>query len=523
MALIPISPAGALGLNTDISAQELPLLAWTKIQNLRTRNAALERMPKEQVIYGTPTIESCFALFVKGQGMENLWLYAGTSKVYCASSSGHTDITRSSGGDYNTTFRARWNGGVLAGVPVLTNGVDVPQMWLNPTSAQKLANLTAWDATERCEVISPFKNYLVALNITKSGVNYPTLVKWSHPADPGTPPPSWDETDPTKDAGEYPLSETPGAVVDQLSMRDINVIYKKDSVWGMQYIGGEFIFRFFKIFDQFGIPSRGFMCQVDKARHLVCSGTDLLVHDGQQYTSIATDRVRKYLRNIPEDSYAYCFMVSYQLQSEAWFCWRYDQSLESCDRALVWNWKDNSFTERILSPSYHHIAAGPVGSEALGIGTWDSDSGTWADDTTVWNDASAFPETAKLFGSGTSLLYLVDSGIGDSTECIAERQYLGTPLKTGQPPDISSYKFCRRVWPRLTADTALDVEITLGSSDEIGGVITWKTPVTFSVGVDKKMDCTLSGRCFAIRIRSQAAGIWRLHGIDWDVDLLGEM
>jgi hypothetical protein len=396
-------------------------------------------------------------------------------------------------------------------------------MWLNPSPATKLTALTAWDANERCAVISPFKNFLVALDITKSGVNYPTLVKWSHPADPGLAPVSWDETDPTKDAGEYPLSETPGAVVDQLSMRDTNVIYKKDSVWGMQYIGGTYVFRFYKIFDQFGIPSKGFVCQVDKARHLVCTGVDLFLHDGQQYQSVADAKVRQYLRRIPEDSYAYCFMVANQLLSEAWFCWRYDQSLESCDRALVWNWQDNSFVERILSPSFHHIATGPVGSEALGIGTWASDTETWANDTTVWNDASAFPETTKLFGSGTSLLYLMDSGIGDSTESVLERTYLGPPLKVGQPPDISSYKFCRRIWPRFTADTAVAVEITLGVSDEIGGAITWKTPKMFNIGVDSKVDCTLAGRCFSIRIRSTVSGIWRLHGIDWDVDLLGEM
>ena len=42
---------------------------------------------------------------------------------------------------------------------------------------------------------SPVQNYLIALDLTKSGTRYPHMVKWSAAADPGTVPASWDETD----------------------------------------------------------------------------------------------------------------------------------------------------------------------------------------------------------------------------------------------------------------------------------------------------------------------------------------
>lgn len=43
-----------------------------------------------------------------------------------------------------------------------------------------LATLPGWGATDVAAVVRPYKNFLIALNITKGAVNYPHMVKWSH-------------------------------------------------------------------------------------------------------------------------------------------------------------------------------------------------------------------------------------------------------------------------------------------------------------------------------------------------------
>jgi hypothetical protein len=69
------------------------------------------------------------------------------------------------------------------------------------------ANIPAWNANWRAAALRSYKSFLIALNVTKAGVNFPSLVKWSDVAPNNVAPTTWDETDTTKLAGENPLSQ----------------------------------------------------------------------------------------------------------------------------------------------------------------------------------------------------------------------------------------------------------------------------------------------------------------------------
>ena len=130
----------------------------------------------------------------------------------------------------------------------MTNGVDDPQYWSLtngiPLSNTKMVDLNDWPASTECKSIRAFRSFLIALNISKSGVNYPRLVKWSTEAATQTTPTSWDETASAVDAGEYELADTKGDILDGLQLQDKFMIYKEDATYSMAYIGTPFIFSF---------------------------------------------------------------------------------------------------------------------------------------------------------------------------------------------------------------------------------------------------------------------------------------
>ena len=127
---------------------------------------------------------------------------------------------------------------------------------------------------------------MVAMDVTKSGIRDKRLVKWSHPAPAGSFPTSWDETDTTKDTGEVHLGETEGAILDSLTLRDVNLIYKDDSIHGMQHVGGIGIFRFFQIFGEYGALGKNCVVQFEAGKHLVFGRDDVFVHDGLVGTTL---------------------------------------------------------------------------------------------------------------------------------------------------------------------------------------------------------------------------------------------
>ena len=181
---------------------------------------------------------------------------------------------------------------------------DDPQLWNPVSSSQLLIDLPNWPASTECRIMRSYKNFIIALDVTKSGTRDRRLVKWSHPAAAGTFPNSWDETDTTKDTGEYHLGETEGAILDSLTLRDVNVIYKDDSIWGMQHIGGLLIFRFFKMFGEYGSLGKNCAVEFEAGKHLVFGRDDVFVHDGNQMQTVLRGKTRANIFNQMETSEA---------------------------------------------------------------------------------------------------------------------------------------------------------------------------------------------------------------------------
>jgi hypothetical protein len=276
------------------------------------------------------------------------------------------DITRGAGagGAYSTTSSENWTGTVIGGVLVMTNGVDVPQYWELisgvPATVQKMQNLNNWTSTIECKSMRSFRSFLVALNVTKSDVNYPGLVKWSTEAGLQTTPTSWDETSAIVDAGEYELADSKGDILDGLPLADTFMIYKEDSTYTMTYVGTPFIFSFRQLSPTIGALAKNCVVAYPKG-HAIFGNGDFYINDGRTLQPILPPKLRSYVfSTIDGEALKKSFVVADYGRSEILFCFVVDGGLTiSCDKAIVWNYNTNTFTIRDL-PDLGHMGYGNI-------------------------------------------------------------------------------------------------------------------------------------------------------------------
>lgn len=520
MPMFPISPAGQYGLITDVPSHETPLNSWSNCQNMHFLEGSAEKVLGYRELFAGAPIAPYFLTTVRPVTGTAFWVYAGATAVYAFDSS-HNNITRASGA-YTS---ANWQGDVMNGLLYLNNGVDKPQIWSPAVNTQLLIDLPNWPATTRAAVIRNFKNFMIALDVTKVAVRDSRLVKWSHPASAGSYPSSWDETDPTKDAGEYSMAETEGQLLDCMPLRDINVIYKDDSIWGMSFVGGLDIFRFFNLFRNVGAISKNCMKEFTTGQHIVFARDDVYVHDGQNIQAVIRGKLRRRIYdNIDNTNIMNSYLAVDTANTEVWICFP-ETGHTYPSLALVWNWKSNTTGFRDL-PDAVAISRG-IADATAGSDAWSSDSLPWSSDSSGWGQTMANPSQTRLVMAlpGTSKFQglLPDTNDADGVAFTAslEKTGIGIPFKEGQPPDFSSMKFFRGIWPKITGTTGGVVQIRMGVHNDFNIAPTWGAWQDYTIGTTTKIDYRGSGRLGAVAFRSTTAISWKLQGYSLDVEYAG--
>ena len=512
MSIVKVPAVGQYGVNRDLSAHELPVNAWTNASNIRFVDGMASQVLGYKELYPSASVVPFHLLPVDVAGIRT-WIYAGEAKMYSVTNGNvHTNITRQTTGvdvDY-TAVRNSWTSSVLGGIPILNNGFDAPQMWALTGKATALTN---WPASTTAASMRAYKNSLIALNVTKTGTNYPYMVKWSHAADAGTVPVTWDVTDASKDAGEYDLSEGYDTIVDGLPLRDSFIIYKQSSIWRMDYTGGVFVYRFQKIISNQGALARNCAAEVN-GQHFVFSNSDCIIHDGQTASSVLDKQTRRDLfLQINSSKADQCFVFVNRMFNEVFACFP-SLGSETCDRALVWNYIDKTVSFRDL-PNINHAETGPVDDSENT--TWDTDSGTWDDDATPWNSTSAsLNRTLSLMASEDQKLFLLDSTYtndGAAITSVLERK----GLSLGEP---EAMKLIRGVRPRIYGDNGY-VNVQVGYGNTPYEEPTYNTAVPFYVNSTVSVDSFVTGRYMAIKFTNGTATNWRLDSYDVDVQKAG--
>jgi hypothetical protein len=500
-------PVGG-GIVADEVPQEKPDGTWDTGSNVRFRDGYLRKTEGYTTTLTAPASASYHIAPYQANG-SRYWIHNTLTGTFADDGTVKTTIT---GAASTGTADNRFVSTVLGGVYVQTNEADPPKYW---GGSGALATLTGWTATHRCKSIRSFKYYLIALNVTKGATTYPHMVKWSDAAEPGSIPASWDETDATKDAGEFDLSETTDAIVDGLALGDTFIVYKERSMYGLMYVGGNAIFRQVRLPGDYGILAPNCVQNTPRGHVVLTSGPDIVIHQGGQPTSILERKMRNWLASNMDPTYlGRSFMVANHIRSEVWTCFP-AVGATVCTKALIWNYTEDTFAIVNL-PNLTAGAFGPLAT--LSGGTWDSDTGTWDSDTTTWDETSVALDRRVITTGTGSLIYLMDEGdtfAGSEISASVER----TDMTFGNP-DLR--KLVRGVRLRVDAAAGVELSVQVGATDDPEVAPTWATAVPYVVGTTFQAHTLVSGRFIGLRISSVGSGAWRIKTEGFDIVPLGE-
>lgn len=530
MTIVRFDSVGGAGIIKDVNPYELAPEAWSEGQNVRFRYGRVHKFLGHQAVFGSASVAPYWLLPVQTP-TTHYWVYGGLTKVYTTDMSTHFNITRQTAGvdvDYAATADKKWNGCVLNGVPILNNGVDVPQMWTPVSGSQRLAALSNWPAGVTANIVRGFKNYLLALDVTEAGTRNSRLLRWSHPADPGAVPASWDYTDTTKDAGRVEMSDTPGALLDSVPLLGVNVLYKEDAIYLMQYVGGTFVFRFDKILPRMGgLLATHCACELN-GLHFVATQNDIIVHNGREPRSLLDGKRRQQYTSqgfIDQTYKQRSFVVANAAKDEVWFCFP-ENGHSQPNRAWVFG-GNGTIGDRNLAYDCAFADVGIVNPSAAAT-TWDSMSGTYDTQARIWDLRTYDPTMSSLVlarSDGTNQLYWADQTnqfAGTSFTAYAERTGLsvtGRDRLGNWKADPTTVKFVRRIVPRVRSNGALNVYV--GAQYNKDGAVTWDGPHSFDPATDQEVLCSVTGRFLAVRFESTGNTWWELDGYDLDVEIVG--
>ncbi|WP_422023370.1 hypothetical protein [Pyruvatibacter mobilis] len=385
MPTIPVRNLGAVGLVTDIPPYDLPPNAWSVADNVRFDDNSVFRAPIFRRVLDLP--KTPLHLFPKTPetGYDSAAIYYEDGSVVSYANGNLADALDVAVSP--VTGRAPVTSAFLSQVEYLNKTNTVP-LYRDPSMVD-FDVLPNWDPTWRCRALRSFKDYLVALGITKNGIEHPTTVKWSDLALAGQVPGSWDATDPTKSAGETPLAKIKTSIVDGGELGDRFIIYARDQVWTMEESGNTLIFDFDRQFgSEAAIMSENCWVEID-GKHFVFGLSDIYIHDGVTKQSLVEGRVRKRIFSELNTKLGdNCFVAHNQNLNEVMFCYPSSKDNErfqatiGCNRALVYNYVADTlyFYDLPDVTAFTMINLDTVLSwAAAGSMKWSDIGGTWAD------------------------------------------------------------------------------------------------------------------------------------------------
>ena len=531
MTELKVNEVGSVGVVKDISSHRLQPNAWSDVKNVRFNNLGAHRVQGYSRPAGTPPIAP-FMLVPYRPHDTAYWVVCGVDKIYQFDGKLYTNITRQvaladlnySGQDYD-----RWNGSAFQGSVILNNGIDVPQAWQFPYEATKLIDLPDWPALTTARVVRPFKNSLVALYIIQENVFKPHQIMWSHPADPGTLPPNWDFDNPASDAGVFDLAETPDTLVDCLTLRNANIIYKEATTWAMTPSRNQFIYNFDQIFKAVGLLTQG--CAVEySGRHICVTANDIVIHDAaSQQQSLIEKRLRDWLfANISQEEYHKSFLLLQEKRREVWFCFP-EAGSTWCNKVIVISLTDGEWAIRDL-PNISSLVWGPL-LETSRLTTWDQSVGAWDSSSGAWGQpprGSHFLGTLISAAPELGQIYKFDDTLkqdGINFQSYLER--IDVPLgPAGQDGSIAAdyvnKKLVQHVYPIINAPQGTAFQIHYGGRDDLNGLVIWQDSKTFRVGIDKKVDLWFNTKSLALRFSSEAPTDWTMEGYKVVYEMCGQ-
>lgn len=510
--IIPITGVDTIGLNKDYPPILVPPRAWTSVANVRFFDGGARKPFAYESLF-TPAAPT-YGLFPVNYNGQLFWAFAGLASVEGYSGGSTANITRISG-PYTGTEHDAWNGGIFNELLYLNNGVDVPQIWNAPDLGTPLEDLPNWPASTTAKVLRNFKQFLIALSTTESATFFRRRVRWSHSATMGLPS-SWDETDPTLDAGVYDLPEGDDSIVYAESLGDAFVIYTEGQTWYARLSDSATIFNFFHPFDSSGILSQRCCVSFRKASgpnmHFVVTHDDFVIHDLTRLQSVADQSIRRwFFANLDSSAYQVTHTIHLKTNKEIWVLFPRAGSGLTCTGAMVWNYETGvwSFFDEELIPSVRAAAVADYGISYVPEDTWDAGiDEQWDSGMDIpWSTQSqeTFAETLLMAPPASNiLLWSKDTYTADGVPFTCSLAQEGLTLigasEGGEPvSDGRVQKMLLEVWPVLEGPDGLVVTVEAGAREYAHQAVTYSVSTTFTLGTDKVTPLHVTGRYLSLR------------------------
>ena len=233
MPTLPLRQLGAVGVITDANPYDLPPNAFSNCNNVIFDEKRVQRSPVFKQVFNsvrstlsydasTGSFDSQTASYESAEG-------AATNAVrfvssYQDPSSGEVVLIADNDGTIRTypngflsfatpgtsltTNDEPWSHTQVAGMSVLARKGMVPYIRNIKTDPNYGLLSGDWVTGDTAAVVRSFLDYIIVMNVTKSGVDYPTMVKWSNPVEyaAATSTINWDPSNPAYVAGENVLA-----------------------------------------------------------------------------------------------------------------------------------------------------------------------------------------------------------------------------------------------------------------------------------------------------------------------------
>lgn len=523
-----ISGLADLGIVSDVPAFGIPDNAFSAGQNVRAFHGRVTNFPG-YAVYATPPIEPYGLFAAQDPDRTPFFVEAGLTKVYVYDGQTHSNITRQTGAvdvDYTMNeYFDRWTGGVQGTLGFLCNGADSPQQWDSINPAVKLKDMVydaetgqTWgDLSYKAHAMRSFRGVIVALAPTRGATSLPSTVQWCNPLEPGGVLPDFVPRV-SNFARERTLGETAGPIIDGARLRGDFIVYKDDATYRMSFIGGNEVFRFVLLPEHRKIINRGCIGVINEG-HVIAGSDDVYLFDGNIFRSLLDHRRRTfYNTEIDPERGFNTFVVVNDTDKEVWICFTSKgdgTSLKSPDRAIVWNYHDNTLSDTDL-PQVRAMTYGYA--PATIPDTFDSPPDiTFDDDLKPFDRAPFQANVAYLVGAyGTNLAAFgeVADAAGTPKFCQLERTglLLNDP-KTGIP---SSQRVQRTKEMRIHLDATRPLSVAVGAQMAPSGPVVWEPAQDFDPSLVHEARFRATGRYFAYKVLSEANTDWALTSVEFD-------
>lgn len=550
MPVFRMRQLGGVGVVTDLPSFDLPPNAWTKALNVRFFGNKIQKMGGNIGVV-TQNMPDVTPISICQRPNTKSIIYGTNNKIYRTEGNFHYDCTRLNVTvpvPYTATPKLNWYYTWLSNSVIMNNVNDVPQ-GLVPGS-NFFIDLPNWGFAStahttlkywRTPRIRTFKDYLICLGMYEGAdsVNntwYPQRIRWSDVSFIDNLPSNWHEDDPNSDGGFVDLSNAIGTVVDGVAMADKFIIYTDRETYMMDYVGGDFIFNFRKIFSDAGILAPE--CAVEfEGQHFVISQDDIFVHNGSTRQSCASGRIKDYLLNeISSTNPQATKVFAYPKRKEIWIQYvspgsssdnddPIDPDSYACDKVAVWNYESDTWSFYEIAKSFDiNICTNTNDTDKNWSDYWNESSDEWdnaVQEAEVWNTQSqTFKRQILMSASKDKKVYALDVGNYFNYKMnnisykrpmysIIERRAIDFDESV---EDISRHKMITKLTPQISGYGTLKFEI--GGSNYPDDAPIYEEQMLYKLGEDDRVDCFVNYRYPSIKITDSSISDWNLTSID---------